>query len=88
MSSFRILIMGASGFVGRHLVTATQELGRHEIVICNHSRAKADGRLSANKSIPLDVTDAAQVHAAIQSHRLTHVKLSKRMLGDRAYDSA
>src|SRR5262249_43099931 len=44
-----------------------------EVIICDHSFENADGRPSANKMIPLDVTNAAQVHAVIQSQRPMHV---------------
>ena len=51
----RVLVTGASGFVGRHLTAALRERG--------HSVVEAD-RLPHDDALPIDVTDALAVQAA------------------------
>ena len=71
-SRMRVLITGASGFVGRHLIAALASLpDKPDIVACTYGE-RASGLLDA-REIPLDVTDAERTLAVIQAEQPTHV---------------
>jgi len=68
----RVLITGASGFVGRHLIAALASLpDKPDIVACTYGE-RASGLLDA-REISLDVTDAERTLAVIQAEQPTHV---------------
>jgi GDP-4-dehydro-6-deoxy-D-mannose reductase len=57
----RVLVTGAHGFVGRHLIPALRARG-HEVI-------EADRAVRAEGDLPLDVTDALAVRAAFDLAR-------------------
>jgi GDP-4-dehydro-6-deoxy-D-mannose reductase len=68
----RVLITGAGGFVGRHLVAALAALSdKPDIVACTYGE-EASGLLDVRK-ILLDVTDAERTLTVIQAEQPTHV---------------
>jgi GDP-4-dehydro-6-deoxy-D-mannose reductase len=68
----RVLITGASGFVGRHLVVALAALAeKPDIVACTYGERAS--RLLDIREISLDVTDAERTLAVIQAEQPTHV---------------
>ncbi len=71
-SRMRVLITGANGFVGRHLVVALAALAdKPDIVACTFGE-RTSGLLDARKT-PLDVTDAERSFAVIKAEQPTHV---------------
>lgn len=71
-SSFRILITGGEGFVGRHLVRALQNLPEApEIIVGTIDGVPRHGDTA--RSIALDVTDAERVRKVIAAERPTHL---------------
>lgn len=71
-SSFRILITGGEGFVGRHLVRALQELSEApEIVVGTINGVAQHGDMT--RTVALDVTDAERVRRVIAAERPTHL---------------
>lgn len=71
MSSFRILITGGNGFVGRHFAAALAELEDLDVVVGSYAGNGASP--GAGASVALDVTDADQVLSVIRTVRPTHV---------------
>lgn len=70
----RILITGAGGFVGGHLVRALQAVlpPDGELVLADrHAQGAADPSMS--RSIHLDITDMADVNRVVQTERPTHL---------------
>lgn len=68
----RILITGASGFVGQHLIAAFKALPSPPEIVAGAFGSHAN--LPVNiRTVTLDVTDAAQVLAVIQAERPTHL---------------
>lgn len=68
----RVLITGASGFVGRHLIDALAALpDTPEIVAGTYGEEAAD--FVQARAVPLDVTDAERTLALIQTEKPTHV---------------
>ena len=69
--SMRILITGANGFVGRHLIDALSALPEApDIIAATHG---APTLLSASRIVTLDVTDSRQTLALIRAERPTHL---------------
>jgi GDP-4-dehydro-6-deoxy-D-mannose reductase len=71
-SEMRILITGAHGFVGPHLVAKLQHKFKHRIELCVTSRI---GGVDPNLGLieTLDVTDAYAVNQCVASFRPSHV---------------
>jgi GDP-4-dehydro-6-deoxy-D-mannose reductase len=68
----RVLITGASGFVGRHLIVALAALpDKPDVVACTYGE-RASGLLDA-REVSLDVTDAERTFTVIQAEQPTHV---------------
>jgi GDP-4-dehydro-6-deoxy-D-mannose reductase len=67
----RVLITGASGFVGKHVIRALMEL-RDVEVIATTDRAKITDHPDV-RFVELDVTDAEQVAAVISAEQPTHL---------------
>lgn len=63
----RVLVAGGSGFLGRHIVQRLTEYGARAVAGVRQAGSCLD------RSMHLDVTDAACVHAALKSLRPTHV---------------
>jgi nucleoside-diphosphate-sugar epimerase len=61
-----VLVTGASGFTGRHMVTALKEHGYHVIGLGGSPTA-------ADVTIPCDLTDAAAVRAAVSTAQADYV---------------
>ena len=59
----RVLVTGAGGFVGGHLIAALQSRG-HEVVAADHIRNGDDA-----DTLPLDVTDPLAVRGAVELAR-------------------
>ncbi len=71
-SRMLVLITGAGGFVGRHLIVALAALpDKPDIVACTYGEG-ALGLLDA-REVSLDVMDAAQTFAVIEAEQPTHV---------------
>ena len=62
----RVLIIGASGFIGRHLMRRLSETRRHEIFATYRSRAPMD---DGNSWRRVELTDAAGLEQVFQSAR-------------------
>ena len=70
----RILITGASGFVGQHLVhKLTEALPADARLILADRSAGGEADRANCKSIRLDVTDAAEVTRVLRDERPTHI---------------
>lgn len=67
----RILITGASGFVGTTLTPMLQRDGYHVTAASNHPQA--DGSSRADAQITCDMNDATAVAAAVAQVRPTHI---------------
>ena len=68
----RVLITGAGGFVGRHLIVALTALAdKPDIVACTFGE-RGSSLLDA-REVSLDVTDAERTLAVIQAEQPTHV---------------
>ena len=68
----RVLITGASGFVGRHLIAALAALPDAPQIVAGTYGEEVPGLLNA-RAVPLDVTDAERTLAVIQTEQPTHV---------------
>lgn len=68
----RVLITGAGGFVGRHLIAALAALPDAPQIVAGTYGEEAQGLLNA-RAVPLDVTDAERTLAVIQAEQPTHV---------------
>jgi len=68
----RVLITGADGFVGRHLVAALAALPEAPEIVAGTYGEDAPGLLNA-RVVSLDVTDAERTLAVIQAEQPTHV---------------
>lgn len=68
----RVLITGAGGFVGRHLIAALAALPEPPQVVAGTYGEEAPGLLNA-RAVPLDVTDAERTLAVIEAEQPTHV---------------
>ncbi len=68
----RVLITGASGFVGRHLLAALAALPDVPQIVAGTYGEEAPGLLNV-RAVPLDVTDAERILAVIQAEQPTHV---------------
>ncbi len=68
----RILITGAGGFVGRHLIAALAALPEAPQIIAGTYGEEALGPLNV-RIVPLDVTDAERTLAVIRAEQPTHV---------------
>lgn len=68
----RILITGASGFVGRHLIAALAALPDAPEIVAGTYGDEAPG-LSNARAVPLDVTDAERTLVVIQAEQPTHL---------------
>ena len=68
----RVLITGASGFVGQHLVAALAALPDAPQIVAGTYGEDAPGPLNA-RAVSLDVTDAERTLAVIQAEQPTHV---------------
>jgi GDP-4-dehydro-6-deoxy-D-mannose reductase len=70
MSAIRLLITGANGFVGRHLMAAARSIDGVTIVpTARHELIERDGI----HFVGLDVEDPAATRAALRTHQPTHV---------------
>jgi GDP-4-dehydro-6-deoxy-D-mannose reductase len=70
-SSFRVLVTGGNGFVGRHLVKALAALGpQYEVVA---GRDHADATAAASRAVSLDVTNLEQVRTVIAAEQPSHL---------------
>jgi GDP-4-dehydro-6-deoxy-D-mannose reductase len=70
----RVLITGASGFVGQHLVQKLNDaLPADAHLILADRSAGSDADRPNCKSIHLDITDAAEVTRVLQDERPTHI---------------
>jgi UDP-glucose 4-epimerase len=67
-----VLVTGAAGFVGRHVVDALLDAGLGPIVAADATPADADARLDV-RSLALDVTDGRAVRAAVADVRPSFV---------------
>ncbi|WP_336492333.1 GDP-mannose 4,6-dehydratase [Methylobacterium nigriterrae] len=63
----RILVTGANGFVGRHLLAALAERGEAGARVFAGRQTGAAGSIDQGEAIALDVTDAAQVRSAVKA---------------------
>jgi GDP-4-dehydro-6-deoxy-D-mannose reductase len=71
-SRMRVMITGANGFVGRHLIVALAALpDRPEIVAGTYGKNVSN--LSDARAVSLDVTDAEQTLAVVQAEQPTHM---------------
>ncbi len=71
-SPIRVLITGAGGFVGRHLIGALAALPKKpDVVACTFGERGLD--LLDAREVSLDVTDAERALAIIQAEQPTHV---------------
>jgi GDP-4-dehydro-6-deoxy-D-mannose reductase len=70
-ASFRVLVTGGNGFVGRHLVEALAGLGPQYDVVAGGEHVDATG--GAPRFVSLDVTDVAQVRAVIAAEQPSHL---------------
>ena len=68
----RVLITGASGFVGRHLIDALAALPDTPEIVAGTYGEEATDFVQA-RAVPLDVTDAERTLAVIQAEKPTHV---------------
>ena len=68
----RVLITGAGGFVGRHLIAALAALADAPEIVAGTYGEEASSLLDA-RAVSLDVTDAEQTLAVIQAEQPTHV---------------
>ncbi len=68
----RVLITGAGGFVGRHLIAALAALPDKPDIVAGTFGESASGILSA-REVSLDVTDAERTLAVIQAEQPTHL---------------
>ncbi len=68
----RVLITGAGGFVGRHLIAALAALPETPQIVAGTYGEEASG-LSDVRTVSLDVTDAERTLAVIQAEQPTHV---------------
>jgi len=68
----RVLITGAGGFVGRHLIAALAALADAPEIVAGTYGEEASSLLDA-RAVSLDVTDAEQTFAVIQAEQPTHV---------------
>ncbi len=68
----RVLITGASGFVGRHLIDALAALPDTPEIVAGTYGEEATDFVQA-RAVPLDVTDAERTLALIQTEKPTHV---------------
>jgi len=71
-SPMRVLITGANGFVGRHLIVALAALPDTLEIVAGTYGEKASRLLNA-RTVSLDVTDAERTLAVIQAEQPTHV---------------
>ena len=72
MPSMRVLITGAGGFVGRHLIAALAALPDAPEIVAGTYGEEASSLLNA-RAVSLDVTDAERTFAVIQAEQPTHV---------------
>ncbi len=68
----RVLITGAGGFVGRHLIAALAALPEAPQIVAGTYGEEASSLLDA-RAVSLDVTDAERTLAVIQAEQPTHV---------------
>jgi len=68
----RVLITGAGGFVGRHLIAALAALADAPEIVAGTYGEEASSLLDV-RAVSLDVTDAEQTLAVIQAEQPTHV---------------
>ena len=68
----RVLITGAGGFVGRHLIAALAALPDAPEIVAGTYGEEAPSLLDA-RAVSLDVTDAERTFAVIQAEQPTHV---------------
>ncbi len=68
----RILITGAGGFVGRHLIAALAALPEAPQIVAGTYGEEASSLLDV-RAVSLDVTDAERTLAVIQAEQPTHV---------------
>ncbi len=68
----RVLITGAGGFVGRHLIAALAALPDAPQIVAGTYGEEASSLLDA-RAVSLDVTDAERTLAVIQAEQPTHV---------------
>ncbi len=68
----RVLITGAGGFAGRHLIAALAALPEAPQIIAGTYGEEASSLLDA-RAVSLDVTDAERTLAVIQAEQPTHV---------------
>lgn len=71
-SSFRVLVTGGNGFVGRHLVAALIADG-HEVFVAGLNERLVGKEEADARQITLDVTNAAQVCSVVAATRPTHL---------------
>jgi len=71
-SRMRVLITGAGGFVGRHLITALAAPQDAPEIVAGTYGEEASSLLGA-RTVSLDVTDAEQTLAVIEAEQPTHV---------------
>ncbi len=71
-SPTRVLITGAGGFVGRHLIAALAAWPDAPEIVAGTYGEEASSLLNA-RTVSLDVTDAEQTLGVIQAERPTHV---------------
>lgn len=64
MTSSTLLITGASGSTGRHLIAADSEKGLRCIAVAQHAGYKADG---ADENLAADLLDSAALERVILS---------------------
>ncbi len=79
----RVLITGAGGFVGRHLIAALAAVPDAPQIVAGTYGEEASSLLDA-RVVPLDVTDAERTLAVIQAEQPTHVM---HLAGQRVRDS-
>jgi GDP-4-dehydro-6-deoxy-D-mannose reductase len=68
-----VLVTGASGFVGAHLLRALAEQGRREIVAATVGDVVPSGSPEGVRWIELDVSSTASVAAAVRESRPTQI---------------
>ncbi len=71
-SRSRVLITGANGFVGRHLIVALAALPNTPEIVAGTYGEKASSLLNV-RAVSLDVTDAERTLAVIRAEQPTHV---------------